>query len=86
MVILINVLSWIMAGIAAGFVIFFLCACKLGSECDRKMEEAMRVAYICDGRECEGGCNEPECHHTCNIEHAKNFKRVTDGKWMEVEQ
>ena len=44
------------------------------------------VAYICDCKDCEDGCINSECHHTCNIEHAKNFIRVGNGKWMEVEE
>ena len=33
------------------------------------------ILYICDGKACDGSCD--LCTHTANIEHAKNFKRVT---------
>lgn len=83
--ILMNAFSWIIVGASAGFVVFILCACKLGSDYERDFIEDSKVAYICDGRECVDGCRESECRHTYNIEHAKNFKSVGDGKWMEVE-
>ena len=38
------------------------------------------IAYICDGTACDGECD--ECHHTTDIEHAKNFKRI-GIKYME---
>jgi hypothetical protein len=37
----------------------------------------VKVFYICDGEACEGPCFE-ECHHTTEIEHAKN----TDGVYI----
>ena len=40
------------------------------------------VAYICNGTACDGECD--ECHHTTDIEHAKNFKCV-DGKYIETD-
>jgi hypothetical protein len=43
----------------------------------------VQVAYVCDGRACADGCNNPECRHTCDISHAKNFEYVGDGKYME---
>ena len=32
------------------------------------------IFYVCDGFACgPGGCPNPECHHTNDIRHAKNF-------------
>ena len=41
------------------------------------------VAYICDQRYCSDGCKNPDCRHTCDINHAKNFVRIGPGKWTE---
>lgn len=35
--------------------------------------EKDRILYECDRRACHNKCN-PECHHTFNIAHAKNFE------------
>lgn len=35
--------------------------------------DSSKVFYICDREAC-GPCKNPECNHTDNIEHAKNFK------------
>lgn len=43
-----------------------------------------QVVYICDRKACKK-CH-PECMHTSNIDHAVNFKKVSDGKWMEKER
>ena len=48
-----------------------------------------RVAYVCDRNECEQ-CSYPECRHTTDIFHAKNFEQfrcdaLTDGPFMEKE-
>lgn len=42
--------------------------------------EAVKVAYICDGRACDSDCS--ECFRTTNIKHAKNFIRL-GGAYME---
>lgn len=42
-----------------------------------------RVAYVCDQRYCPDGCHNPDCHHTEDITHAKNFTKLEAGKWME---
>ena len=41
----------------------------------------VRILYRCDGAGCSAFCGlESEyCHHTTNIEHAKNFERIQDG-------
>lgn len=33
-----------------------------------------KIAYFCDGTACDGECD--ECHHTTDIEHAKNFNII----------
>lgn len=50
-----------------------------------RAENNIRVSYLCDGRYCSDGCTNTDCHHTEDIHHAKNFKCVEDGKWMETE-
>ena len=36
--------------------------------------DAVKVAYICDGRKCDKDCS--ECFRTLDIEHAKDFKLI----------
>ena len=52
--------------------------------------EAVKVAYICDGRKCDKDCS--ECFRTLDIEHARDFKRMgdtyyqqgsADGEWID---
>lgn len=40
------------------------------------------VAYICDRDKCDI-CPGEECRHTTDIDHALNFKKVADKKYME---
>lgn len=42
------------------------------------------VAYVCDETACEKGCPRTECYHTLDIDHAKNFKKLINGKYMEL--
>lgn len=51
------------------------------SECEYKRAE---VVYICDGEYC-AQCNASECHHTCDISHAKNFEFIGNGIYIEKE-
>ena len=37
-------------------------------------DEAVKVAYICDGRKCDSDCS--ECFRTLDIEHARDFKLI----------
>lgn len=41
-----------------------------------------KIAYICDRHECEI-CDNPECRHTFNIEHAVNFKKFDPDHYIE---
>ena len=52
--------------------------------------EAVKVAYICDGRKCDKDCS--EYFRTLDIEHARDFKRMgdtyyqqesADGEWID---
>lgn len=52
---------------------------------DCQVKNRLRVSYLCDRRYCSEGCNNPDCHHTEDIHHAKNFVCVEVGKWMEKE-
>lgn len=47
----------------------------------------MEVAYLCDHRACEKGCccDSNMCDHTLDISHARNFERVDEDKWIEME-
>ena len=45
------------------------------------------IAYVCDQDKCDichGGDN--HCKHTTDIDHALNFKKVDDGKYIENEE
>lgn len=42
------------------------------AECDKKKPENL-VFYICDRNACNP-CDNPDCKHTLDIQHAKNFK------------
>jgi hypothetical protein len=48
-------------------------------------DPTVKVAYICDGEKCKGSCS-PECNHTFDISHAKNFERVNDRLYREKEE
>ena len=43
----------------------------------------LKIAYLCDGTACKN-CS-GDCTHTADIRHAKNFKEVAPGKFMEKE-
>ncbi len=40
------------------------------------------VAYLCDGKACKA-CYNPDCHHTFDIRHARNFELVGNNKYAE---
>lgn len=42
----------------------------------------MEIVFICDRQKCEV-CHD-ECRHTKDINHAVNFAKVTDDKYMEI--
>ena len=44
-----------------------------------------KILYLCDRKQCDC-CHEGHtCSHTTDIEHAKNFKKVYEGLYMEFE-
>ena len=43
---------------------------------DLPSAEAVKVAYICDGRKCDSDCS--ECFRTLDIEHARDFTLMGD--------
>lgn len=47
------------------------------AEFGSKVNKAKDIAFVCDGKECES-CSFPECMHTTNVDHAKNFKKEGD--------
>lgn len=44
-----------------------------------------KVLYLCNRKKCET-CSFPECAHTTDIKHAKNFKFEGSGTFIEVER
>ena len=44
------------------------------------------IRYLCNGKECRQGCNNPDCKLTTKIEFAKNFKKDVDGGYTEKEE
>lgn len=40
------------------------------------------IAYICDRKACEY-CDGLDCHHTFEIEHAVNFKKLDEARYIE---
>lgn len=47
----------------------------------------LKVMYLCDRQACAGGCinGKAGCRHTCDITHAKNFKKLNDIRYVEKE-
>lgn len=44
----------------------------------------MNVAYLCDGKACGDICPSPDfCYRTLQIEHAVNFMRIKEDKYIE---
>ena len=41
-----------------------------------------QVLYLCDRRACSK-CSYPQCEHTTDISHAKNFARICPGAYIE---
>lgn len=48
-----------------------------------KQDDEPHIVYECDKQECEGGCNNQDCFHTTDIDHAVNFEKLSDDKYME---
>ena len=46
------------------------------------LENQPKILYLCDEQQCSN-CSQTPCHHTMDINHAKNFKKIADGKYME---
>ena len=42
----------------------------------------MEILFLCDGKRCEA-CDNPECKHTSDINHAVNFKKNAIGDFEE---
>ena len=42
----------------------------------------MNIAYLCDRHACEI-CDNPDCNHTFEVEHAVNFKCFSPGNYIE---
>lgn len=50
---------------------------KKCSECERNQDKGVHVLYLCDQKQCKN-CSYPECRHTTDVAHAKNFHYVMD--------
>lgn len=46
-------------------------------------ENTVQVVYACDHKACPI-CANPDCRHTYNVRHARNFKHVYKNMYMEV--
>lgn len=51
-----------------------------------QLYENSPIRYLCNGKECRQGCNNPDCKLTTKIEFAKNFKKDVDGGYTEKEE
>lgn len=54
-----------------------------------ELATAQKLLFLCDRKACEKCCY-PQCKHTKDLEHARNFapasfSKVTDGVWVEQE-
>mgnify|MGYP003595022048 CR=1 FL=1 len=49
-------------------------------------EHTKEVVFLCDNTACLKPCSKSECKHTFDVSHAKNFKEVAPGKYMEMEE
>lgn len=47
-----------------------------------RMFDPVQVVYICDRRACDV-CANPDCNHTFDVRHAKNFENVGENKYAE---
>ena len=44
------------------------------------------ILFLCDRNKCNNeGCPSKECHHTTDITHARNFRKVS-GVYVETEE
>ena len=41
------------------------------------------IVYVCDRKQCGESCPNPDCYHTHDIHHARNFEDVGFGQYME---
>lgn len=41
------------------------------------------IYFVCDKKSCGEECKNPDCHHTSDIHHAKNFHEDVDGVYVE---
>ena len=57
----------------------------LRNRCRIAEADRLPVLYLCDGGACGHDCNANGCRHTSNIEYAKNFHKVGDEYYYEVE-
>lgn len=58
---------------------------NLEIRCRIAEEDHPRIAFKCDGRACNNECEASECTHTKDVNHAANFKKISDGCFMETD-
>lgn len=44
----------------------------------------MNIAYVCDRKACGENCVFPKCQHTEDINHALNFEKIDENKFIEA--
>ena len=61
---------------------------KAHEAAERHLEDVLfknptQVAYVCDKQYCIDGCNNSDCCHTFDVNHAKNFEYNGYGTYVE---
>lgn len=88
--IIVNIVVYIF-GLLSGVVMISLCQSVSKIDEDEEHRFDGRIFYLCDQ---DGGCDSvshegascyPECHHTSDIFHAKNFEYTDGGYFFEKE-
>ena len=51
---------------------------------EQEEEKSVGMYFICDRRACD--VCDPECNLTTDITHAENWRRDSEGDWVEVEK
>lgn len=89
-----EILFWMIVVILSCFCcafmlcILYIAYCEWGKKRKKERRKGMNVIYLCDKKECGEVCPNPECNHTTKLEHAVNFRAVTneDGEILYYEE
>lgn len=77
MSIIVNIVVFIF-GLLSGLVMVSLCQSVSKMEEEEEHRFDGKIFYLCDQ---DFGCGWPECHHTSDIMHAKNFEYENGYFW-----